>query len=146
MKITVTFDSLEEFIQAMRPMEGFQDDPRNCAPTACQPGRTVDVWKDEPTAFEKAQEHVQKLAQEATAAAEPVPFEETKENPPKEEKTTLTEDFRVEVRRILAQLNKKTGQNTAAELIKAAGYGRLSVVPLDKLPGIMNAAKEALYA
>lgn len=155
MKITVEFSSLDEFLGALRPQEYFLDDPRTCTPTACQPGRTVDVWKDEPTAFEKAQAEVRKLAQEAAAepteAAELVPFDETKKDPPKDEKpaaeptAALTEDYRVEVRKTLSQLNKQTGRRAATEIIHAAGYDRLTEVPLEKLPAIMQAALEALH-
>ena len=138
MKITVTFDSLDEFLKTLRPQEGFQDDPA-----------TVET----PSSFERAREEVRKLAEEAaeepTEAAEPVPFEETKKDPPKTEKPAEKpaedlEDLRVNTRKTLAQLNKHTGQNTAAEIIKAAGYQRLSEVPDEKLPEILQKAKEAL--
>lgn len=139
MKITVEFASLDEFLATLRPQEFFLDDPRTYAPNV----------------FEKAQEEVRKLAEEAAAepteAAETVPFDETKKDPPKEEKpaaaptAALTEDYRVEVRKTLSQLNKQTGRRAATGLIKAAGYDRLTEVPLEKLPGIMQAALEALH-
>lgn len=134
MKITVTFDSLDEFLKTLRPQEGFQDDPA-----------TVET----PSSFEQAQAEVRKLAEEATEAAEPVPFEETKKDPPKAEKPAekpaeAPEDLRVKTRKTLAQLNKHTGQNTAAEIIKAAGFQRLSEVPDERLPEILQKAKEAL--
>jgi hypothetical protein len=134
MKITVTFDSLDEFLKTLRPQEGFQDDPA-----------TVET----PSSFERAQAEVRKLAEEATEAAEPAPTEETKKDPPKAEKPAekpaeAPEDLRVNTRKTLAQLNKHTGQNTAAEIIKAAGYQRLSEVPDEKLPEILQKAKEAL--
>lgn len=48
------------------------------------------------------------------------------------------------VRKILADLNKAAGTNKAAELIKAVGYGKLSEVPDDLLPGIAEEAKKLL--
>lgn len=56
----------------------------------------------------------------------------------------VTEDFRVEVRKTLARLNKKTGTNTASALIRSLGVNRLTDVPLEKLPALMEQAKEAL--
>lgn len=133
MKITVTFDSLEEFTRCVRVGEGFQDDA--------------------PASFAKAQERVQELkAEAASVATEPPAETETADNTPPAEpagedpKTALTEDFRVDVRKTLAKLNKHTGKNTALEIIKAHGYKSLKDVPLDELPAIMNDAKEALNA
>lgn len=48
------------------------------------------------------------------------------------------------VRKILADLNKQEGTNKAAELIKAAGYGKLSEVPDDALAGIVEQAEQLL--
>ena len=47
-------------------------------------------------------------------------------------------------RKILADLNKQEGTNKAAELIKAAGYGKLSEVPDDALAGIVEQAEQLL--
>ena len=56
------------------------------------------------------------------------------------------EDFRVDVRKVLAQLNKKSGKNLASELIKGFGADKLTEVALSDLPALMNKAKEALDA
>lgn len=48
------------------------------------------------------------------------------------------------VRKILADLNKQEGTNKAAELINAAGYGKLSEVPDDALAGIVEQAEKLL--
>ena len=48
------------------------------------------------------------------------------------------------VRKILADLNKQEGTNKAAELIKAAGYDKLSEVPDDALAGIVEQAEQLL--
>ena len=58
----------------------------------------------------------------------------------------MTEDFRVEVRKTLAQLNKKVGKNIASELIKGFGVDKLTEVALADLPALMSKAKEALNA
>ena len=58
----------------------------------------------------------------------------------------VTEDFRVEVRKTLAQLNKKVGKNIASELIKGFGVDKLTEVALADLPALMSKAKEALNA
>lgn len=134
MKITVTFDSLGEFLDHMKTGEGFIEEP-------------VAV-----NAFDKAMDSAKKLAEEPTAAAETPEGFEPADDPPFEEKpaekptAAVTEDFRTEVRKVLAKLNKQTGANTASEIIKAAGYKRLTEVPLEKLPAIMDKAKEALNA
>ena len=58
----------------------------------------------------------------------------------------VTEDFRVEVRKTLAQLNKKTGGNEAKELIKGFGVSKLTEVKLEDLPALMEKAQAALNA
>ena len=111
MQITVTFNSLEEFMQCMRPMEGFA---------------------------EETQERIEEPRQEVQATApEPEPAPEA---------PAVTEDFRVEVRKAMAKLNKQTGQNTAKDLITAIGFTKLSEVPLELLPELMERVKEAANA
>ena len=53
----------------------------------------------------------------------------------------VTEDFRVEVRKALAQLNKSTGGNVAKELIKEFGCSKLTEVKLEDLPALMEKVK-----
>lgn len=119
MKITVTFDSLEEMYAHMRLNEGFEPIPVTLA-AAEQP------------------------AQEAPEGFQP------EENPPFDEKPAeaVTEDFRVEVRKILAKLNKATTKSTAGDLIESMGVStrKLSDVPLEDLPALMKKAKEAYDA
>ena len=128
MKITVTFDSMEEFVRHLRPMEGFED--------------------DRPDPVAKAEERIEQLKAEAVREAmnPPEGFEPV-EDPPFEEKApAVTEDFRVEVRKALARLNKQTGKNTAKELITGIGYTKLTDVPLERLPELMEKVKEAADA
>lgn len=126
MKITVTFDSLDEFAQYMRPMEGFEPEPRNV--------------------FEEAKQNAAEIAQDAPEGFEPVenvPFEE---KPAEEAAPAVTEDYRVEVRKFLAKLNKQTGKNTAKELIQQFGATKLTDVKLEDLPALMAKAEEAFNA
>ena len=135
MKITVTFDSLEEFTRCMRPMEGFEDD----RPTVA-----------------KAQDLIRQLQQEAEAEISQVDAgtsaivgatpEEQKQIEAEEAAPAVTEDYRIEVRKFLAKLNKQTGKNTAKELIAQFGAGSLKEVALADLPALMEKAKEAADA
>lgn len=139
MKITVTFDSLEEFAQHMRTMEGFA------------PEKPV-VLHDQGL-FEAAKAAIKALAaeeaQEAPAApegfepADSTPFDE---KPAEAAAPAVTEDYRMEVRKFLAKLNKQTGKNTAKELISQFGAGKLTDIRLEDLPALMEKAKEAADA
>lgn len=119
MKITVTFDSLEEFQQHM---------------TACAPATTT-ITGDGITIKMLGSEPVE---------AEPEKLPEEPEKAPEEAKTEITEDFRVEVRKTLAALNKLQAGNPAKALIAETGYKRLTDVPLELLPGLMQKAEEAM--
>lgn len=81
------------------------------------------------------------------------PEEEVEVEKPKKEKKEKKEEpkvdydaLRVEVRKVLAELNKVTGKNTAAEIIKAHGAtsGKLSQIEDMFLPSLLEEAKEAL--
>ena len=125
MTITVTFDSMEEFIRHLRPMEGFED--------------------DRPDPVAKAGERIEQLKAETAQEAASVPegFEPAEDPPFEKQAPAITEDFRVEVRKALAKLNKQTGENTAKTLIGQVGYKKLSDVPLEKLPELMAKVEEA---
>lgn len=111
MKITITFDSAEEFLQHIRV------------------GQQQDQIMPEPE------------PQEPAGAAE-VPFTEDKpaepENPVEKAPSVSVE----EVRKLLADLNKRAGKNVAKDLIKAAGYKKLTDVPAEKLPELKAAAEK----
>lgn len=85
------------------------------------------------TAADKPKPRTKKTRQPAQTAAEAV---------------SVTEDFRLEVRRQLAVLNRKAGYNRAAELIEeiTGANAKLTEVDLDDLPKIMAAAKEETNA
>ena len=125
MKITVTFDSLDEF-------EAFKG-------TAAAAPQSVQEPAEEPEA-PKAKK---------SAPKEEMPWKEAStgtETPKKAAAPAVTEDFRVEVRKTLAQLNKKTGGNEAKELIKEFGCSKLTEVKLEDLPALMEKAQAALNA
>ena len=139
MKITVTFDSLEEFAQHMRTMEGFA------------PEKPV-VLHDQGL-FEAAKAATRTLAAEEAQEAPAAPESpEPEDAAPFEEKSTeaaapaVTEDYRMEVRKFLAKLNKQTGKNTAKELISQFGASKLTDVKLEDLPALMEKAKEVANA
>lgn len=134
MKITVTFDSLEEFEAHMRPQEGFEPEP-------VQEKRNV---------FEEAKQKVASIMEvdtgTGTLVGEPAELKANKTEEKTEEQPAVTEDYRMEVRKFLAKLNKQTGKNTAKELISQFGASKLTDVKLEDLPALMEKAKEAADA
>lgn len=119
MKITVTFDSLDEF-------EAFKG-------TAAAP-----------QSAQKPIEEPEALKAKNSAPKEEMPWKEAPteaEAPKKAAAPAVTEDFRVEVRKALAQLNKSTGGNVAKELIKEFGCSKLTEVKLEDLPALMEKVK-----
>lgn len=123
MKITVTFDSLDEFeafkgTTAAAPQSAQKPVEEPEAPKAKKPAPKEEMpWKEAPAEAE--------TPKAAAAPAAPA----------------VTEDFRVEVRKALAQLNKATGGNIAKELIKEFGYSKLTEVKLEDLPALMEKVK-----
>lgn len=128
MKITITFDSLEEFKKHIIGVP--EAAPAKKAPEAPQSDEEQKPKKN-PKKAEKPQEE---------DAGQP------DEAPEKEEAPEVSEDFRVEVRKTLAKLNKKVGKNMASDLIKEFGVEKLTEVALSDLPALMDKAKEALNA
>ena len=120
MKITATFDSLEEF-QAFISRQ-----PEAVPAVEAKPEPEPEKEKAEPV--------------------EEVEAEKPKKEAKKEEPKADYDALRVEVRKVLAELNKLTGKNTAAEIIKAHGAtgGKLSQIEDLFLPALLEEAKEAL--
>jgi len=125
MKITVTFDSLDEF-------EAF----KGTAVVAPQSAQKPVEEREAPKAKKSAPKEEMPWKEASTEA----------EVPKKAAAPAVTEDFRVEVRKTLAQLNKKTGGNEAKELIKGFGCSKLTEVKLEDLPALMEKAQAALNA
>lgn len=131
MKITVTFDSMEEFQKHMTtgrekveitaqgltatPAPILESQEPAGAPEAPKPEKKTEKPAEKPQEPEKAPE---------------VPFDE-------EPKVTVEE-----VRKILADLNKAAGKNVAKDLIKAVGFKRLTDVSAGALPALKNMAEE----
>lgn len=136
MKITITFDNLEEFQTYM----GIQSPSRPAQEAAQVPQEAPKT-----TGPKKDTKKAAKTQEAAQAPAEGNPREDTPalETPKAPE---VTEDFRVEVRKALAQLNREAGKNIASELIKGFGVDKLTEVALADLPSLMDRAKEALNA
>lgn len=102
MKITVEFESMEEFRANMMP------------------GKTEETRSP------------QKVEKQETGALTATP--EEAEKPPVVD--------RVEVRRALAELNKRTGKKIASELIHGMGFDKLTSIPDEKLGELMAKVKE----
>lgn len=135
MKINVTFDSMEEFLKYV--------DVR---------GKVQTTFTDfSPREIEKIYEDRKKEGS-ASTDAEPTPAEEKPAeaepaSAPAEEKPQLDESIRVEARKVLADLNKRTGKNTAKEILSRMGFASLNKAPLDQIPAIIaNAREEAADA
>lgn len=124
MTITITANSYRELMELAR---GLLAGAPSSEAEANQVARPV------PTTAEPAME--------STSEPEPVA-----EHTPGPKEPAVTEDYRVEVRKVLAKLNKKTGTNTASELIKSFGAERLTDVALQDLPALMARAEEAFNA
>lgn len=129
MKITVVFDSLEEFRQHFG--------------TTCAPAEAVQVWEPEPR--EEAA-HVSGMCpttvqepEKEPEPAEEVPF---KEDPKPAEKPAPKAPRVEEVRKALAALNKKAGKNIAKELIASVGYKKLTEVPEGALVTLQSLIEE----
>lgn len=116
MHITITFDSLEEF-------------------DAFRGGAPVEPVIVPVTQIQQDNEQIKEMLKDPVAAVEKL-IDQPAPEKPKVDKPA--------VRKILADLNKQEGTNKAAELIKAAGYGKLSEVPDDALAGIVEQAEQLL--
>ena len=130
MRIVLTFDSFEEFQEQVG---------RYAA--KLKPKKPELVPVEDIAAVVKAEETAKK-AKPAEVKAEPAPEPETAQADTPE----VDEKYRVEVRKTLAALNKKTGENTASKLIKDLGKDKLTDVALSDLPALMAKAKELLDA
>lgn len=148
MKITVEFENLAEFQKYMgqtAPAPAKDDKPDINRVTGATPEEVQEGAQEPQEAPEapKPKKNTKKAEKPAPAAAEPA---EEAEDAPAASAPVVTEDFRVEVRRQLAALNKKTGYNRAAEIIKeqTGVEAKLTKVALADLPKIMDAVKAEL--
>lgn len=167
MQITLTFDSMEEFLRYvdvsgrvrctftdLSPEEIQEALARRQDSAAVDKGTGAIVGA---TPEEQRQEEAQEVTQ---AAAVPEKKPKSKKNPPKEEKpaeepTVAQEEapakapedlekLRPKARKILSELNEATGTNTARQLIKKLGAENLKALPAEKLPELIKMAEEDL--
>lgn len=125
MKITATFDSLEEF----QAFIGQKSEPKKQEAPA-QP-------EEKPKKAKKEEPKPEEIVEDAVKAMDEVV-------PKKEEPKVDYDAMRVECRKVLSALNKATGKNTAQELIKGRGKSKLSEIEDRVLPALLEEAKEAL--
>ena len=167
MQITLTFDSMEEFLRYVDVRGKINTTFTDFSPAEIQETltRRLDAAAgDRGTGAivgAMPEEQRQEEAREATqAAAVPEKKPKTKKNPPKEEKpaeepTAAQEEapakapedlekLRPKARKILSELNEATGTNTARQLIKKLGAENLKVLPAEKLPELIKMAEEDL--
>lgn len=119
MQITCTFDSYDEFLTFAGLSKG----------KAAKAEK-----KEEPKA----------VKEETAPTPQEQPEQPAEELPFKEEEPAVI-DITV-VRKTLTKLNKVTGKNTAKELIKEFGAGKLTDVAASDLPALLKKAEEMLDA
>ena len=167
MQITLTFDSMEEFLRYVDVRGKINTTFTDFSPAEIQETltRRLDAAAgDRGTGAivgATPEEQRQEEAREATqAAAVPEKKPKAKKNLPKEEKpaeepTAAQEEapakapedlekLRPKARKILSELNEATGTNTARQLIKKLGAENLKVLPAEKLPELIKMAEEDL--
>lgn len=133
MKITVEFENLDEFQQYIRMERSMTIGPNGITITENGITKPLEnpliVQPDSlSTAVEVAAEQEAPDPEQKEAKAEPV----------------LDENYRLKVRKALASLNKMKTGNPAKKLIETTGYKRLTEVPLELLPGLLEKAEEAM--
>lgn len=134
MKITVTFDALDEF-------NAFMGKQLNLAEPAPAQAPTGDWYPGGCTMDERELASVE--LQEKPA--EPVKATEEKASPKPEAPAEKAVDH-VAARKAMAALNKAAGENIARKLVSAFGYSRLTDVPAEKLPELMDVVARPLDA
>lgn len=133
MKITATFDSLEEFQAFVNGKKPLTSEELNASAQ-----KTADIINAAEEKME-AEKKAKKAKKEEPKAEEPEP------EPVKKEEPKVDYDaMRVECRKVLSALNKATGKNTAQELIRGRGKSKLSEIENRVLPALLEEAKEAL--
>lgn len=137
MKITVEFESLKEFKMFMSAADELEEEKTKQAKDPEVVGATYEEMKTI-----EAEEEAEKLTKQSKKATEIINKAEAKEE--KKAKCIDYDALRVECRKVLAELNKVTGKNTASEMIKSHGAEKLTQVEDEFLPELLEEAKEAL--
>lgn len=132
MKITVTFDALDEFNAFM----GKQLNLAEPAPAPVPAGN----WYPGGSPVDDS---VPVVFQPPKPPAEPVKPAEP-EKPAEPVKRAEKAADHVAARKAMAALNKAAGENIARKLVSAFGYSRLTDVPAEKLPELMEVVARPL--
>ena len=141
MKITVEFENLDEFQQYIRMERSMTIGPNGI--TITENGITRPLENPllvQPDPMAAAVDAAAKEVKAEQKASDP----EQKEAKAEPEGPVLDENFRLNVRKALASLNKMKTGNPAKKLIEATGYKRLTEVPLELLPDLLEKAEEAM--
>ena len=126
MRITVTFDALDEF-------NAFMGKQFNLAEPAPAPVPAGDRYPGGSPVDERVP-RVPDTVQPQEPPAEPV-------KPAEPEKPAVDH---VAARKAMAALNKAAGENIARKLVSAFGYSRLTDMPAEKLPELMEVVARPL--
>ena len=139
MKITATFDSLEEFQAFVRGKKPLTAEELNA-----NVQKTADIINaaEEKMEAEKKAEKKKKVKEPEVVGATPEEMEELEAD---EEIDYIA--LRVKTQKTLAELNKASGKNQATKLIKkVCGVDRYTEVKDAQLPALLKEAEEALNA
>lgn len=138
MKITLTFDSMEEFLRYVDVRGKVHTTFTDFSPGEINTLMDMRKAAQEPAGAPEAPKLEKKPKEQEKPAEKP-------QEPDKAPEVPFTEDKKVtveEVRKILADLNKAAGKNVAKDLIKAVGFKRLTEVTEGALPTLKNMAEE----
>lgn len=143
MKITVTFDALDEFNAFM----GKQLNMVEPAPAPVPAGNWYPGGSPKDERVPHVPDTVQlaepvKPAEEKAAPEKPAEPEKTAEPVKPAEKPA----DHVAARKAMAALNMAAGENIARKLVSAFGYSRLTDMPAEKLPELMEVVARPLDA
>ena len=134
MRITITFDGIPEMLRYINLDKA--DELVNAAK----------VYSDIPGNDPAPDQFVNVPVKAAEPKDEPEKKTKKQAEVPAPATEKIDESYRVKVRSVLSALNKKTGENTAKELIAEFNADKLTGVALDDLPALMAKAQEALNA
>lgn len=142
MKITVEFESLKEFKMFMSAADEIEEEKTKQVKEPEKAAEKKQLTKEE---LNEGAKKTAEIINEAEAKEEAEKAEKEKKKVKAEKPKAIDYDaLRVECRKVLAELNKVTGKNTASEMIKSHGAEKLMQVEDEFLPELLEEAKEAL--
>lgn len=140
MKITVTFDALDEFNAFMGKQFSLVEPAPAPAGDWYPGGSPVD--DSVPVVFQPSKPPAEPEKPAEEKAVPEKPAEPVK--PAEPEKPAKPAVNHVAARKAMAALNKAAGENIARKLVSAFGYSRLTDVPAEKLPELMEVVARPL--